>query len=613
MHILRALLKALDQLDEVIALIRRSHTVEVARDGLMELLDIDEVQARAILDMQLRRLAALERQRIIDDHAELARRIEDYTDILARPERQRTIVSDELAEIVERYGDEHRTRIEYFEGDMSAEDLGPEEDVVVTITRGGYAKRTKTDLYRSQRRGGKGVKGAQLRGEDVVEHFFTTTSHNWLLFFTNLGRVYRAKAYELPQGGRDAKGQHVARPARVPAGRADRPGPGRRPPRRPTSCSPPATAWSRRPVSPSTTRPAPGGLIAVNLREDDVLVGAGLASPEDDLLLVSRKGQSVRFRADDESLRPMGRATSGVTGMRFKDSDHLLAMSVVQAGTEPDVFVVFENGLAKRTPIGEYRLQGRGGTGIQVARVSGRGGDLVGALTVSPEDEIMVVMEKGKIVRSRVDEVRRTGRSTMGVRFATPDRDDAIVAVARNAEAADDEDDGVPSEQTVSAKAPKTPEVPSEHALGDSPDVPDWRAAAPGRAGGATSTTTSPTTQPTPTQPTPQSGSASAAAPNASAVKAPPTGATTPTAKPAAVRRPAPQRPTTRRVRLSVARVDPWSVMEISFLLSVTAGISLVSRDGCAVDGALGFNVFSDLDRMIPRHPSPRPPSRSRS
>lgn len=169
----------------------------------------------------------------------------------------------------------------------------------------------------------------------------------------------------------------------------------------------------------------------------------------------SRKGQSVRFRADDESLRPMGRATSGVTGMRFKDSDHLLAMSVVQAGSEPDVFVVFENGLAKRTPIGEYRLQGRGGTGIQVARVSDRGGDLVGALTVSPEDEVMVVMEKGKIVRSRVDEVRHTGRSTMGVRFATPDRDDAIVAVARNAEAADDEDDGVPSEQTDSSQGPE--------------------------------------------------------------------------------------------------------------------------------------------------------------
>jgi DNA gyrase subunit A len=455
MHILRALLKALDQLDEVIALIRRSHTVEVARDGLMELLDIDEVQARAILDMQLRRLAALERQRIIDDHDELARRIEDYTDILARPERQRSIVSEELAEIVDKFGDDRRTRIEFFEGDMSAEDLIPEEDVVVTITRGGYAKRTKTDLYRSQRRGGKGVKGAQLRGEDVVEHFFTTTTHHWLLFFTNLGRVYRAKAYELPEGGRDAKGQHVANLLAFQPGEqiaqvlaiSD-------------YTSDPYLVLATRNGLVKKTRlaeydsPRTGGLIAVNLRDDDILVGAGLASPDDDLLLVSRKGQSVRFRADDESLRPMGRATSGVTGMRFKGSDHLLAMSVVHAGSEPDVFVVFENGLAKRTPIDEYRTQGRGGLGIQIARLSDKGGDLVGALTVSPEDEVMVVMEKGKIVRSRVDEVRHTGRSTMGVKFATPDRGDAIVAVARNAETNDDEDDGVPSDETDSPGGP---------------------------------------------------------------------------------------------------------------------------------------------------------------
>ncbi len=448
-HILRGLLKALDRLDEVIALIRRSPTVEVARDGLMALLEIDEIQARAILDMQLRRLAALERQKIIDDHDELQRRIDDYTDILASPLRQRSIVSTELAEIVDKYGDERRTRIEFFEGDMSVEDLIPEEEVVVTITRGGYAKRTKTDLYRSQRRGGKGVKGAALRGEDVVEHFFTTTTHHWLLFFTNLGRVYRAKAYEIPEGGRDAKGQHVAnllafqpgeQIAQVLAVK--------------DYAQAPYLVLATRSGLVKKTRlteydsPRSGGLIAVNLREDDVLVGAGLASPEDDLLLVSRKGQSVRFQADDDRLRPMGRATSGVTGMRFKSGDRLLAMAVVQAGSEPDVFVVFENGLAKRTPIAEYRVQGRGGTGIQVAKVSDRGGDLVGALTVAPEDEVMVVMERGKIVRSRVDEIRHTGRSTMGVKFATPDAGDAIVAVARNAESVDEDDNGVPSEQS---------------------------------------------------------------------------------------------------------------------------------------------------------------------
>jgi DNA gyrase subunit A len=459
-HILRGYLKALDQLDAVIALIRASATVDIARTGLIELLDIDEVQANAILALQLRRLAALERQKIIDDHDELQERILDLQDILAKPERQRSIVSSELAEIVDKFGDERRTRIEFFEGDMSVEDLIPEEDVVVTITRGGYAKRTKTDLYRSQRRGGKGVRGASLRGEDVVEHFFTTTTHHWLLFFTNLGRVYRAKAYELPEGGRDAKGQHVANLMAFQPGEE-------------IAQVLAITDYQQAPYLVLATRaglvkktrlseydsPRTGGLIAVNLRDDDVLVGAGLAAAEDDLLLVSRKGQSVRFRADDEHLRPMGRATSGVTGMRFREGDRLLAMSVVQAGTEPDVFVVFENGLAKRTPIAEYRLQGRGGTGIQVAKLSDKGGDLVGALTVTAEDEVMVVMEKGKIVRSRVDEVRHTGRSTMGVKFATPDRGDAIVAVARNAEGSSEDDNGVPSDENIPVDGPGTDSV----------------------------------------------------------------------------------------------------------------------------------------------------------
>ncbi|HOF38139.1 MAG TPA: DNA gyrase subunit A [Dermatophilaceae bacterium] len=454
-HILRGYLKALDQLDAVIALIRASATVDIARTGLIELLDIDEVQANAILALQLRRLAALERQKIIDDHNEIEARILDLQDILAKPERQRSIVSTELAEIVDKFGDERRTRIEFFEGDMSVEDLIPEEDVVVTITRGGYAKRTKTDLYRSQRRGGKGVRGASLRGEDVVEHFFTTTTHHWLLFFTNLGRVYRAKGYELPEGGRDAKGQHVANLMAFQPGEE-------------IAQVLAITDYQQAPYLVLATRaglvkktrlseydsPRTGGLIAVNLRDDDVLVGAGLAAAEDDLLLVSRKGQSVRFRADDEHLRPMGRATSGVTGMRFRDGDRLLAMSVVQAGTEPDVFVVFENGLAKRTPIAEYRLQGRGGTGIQVAKLSDKGGELVGALTVTAEDEVMVVMEKGKIVRSRVDEVRHTGRSTMGVKFATPDRGDAIVAVARNAEGSSEDDNGVPSDENIPVDGP---------------------------------------------------------------------------------------------------------------------------------------------------------------
>ena len=442
-HILRGLLKALDALDAVIALIRASATVEVARDGLIEMLGIDEIQAQAILNMQLRRLAALERQKLIDRHDELQAMIDEFTDILASPQRQRTIVSEELTEIVAKFGDDRRTKIVPFDGDMSMEDLIPEDDVVVTITRGGYAKRTKVDLYRSQHRGGKGVKGASLRSDDIVEHFFITTTHRWLLFFTNLGRVYRAKSYELPEGSRDAKGQHVANLMAFQPGEQiaqvlalqD-------------YVTDPYLVLATRNGLVKKTRLSEydsnrsGGLIAINLRDGDELVGVGVASAADDLLLVSVKGQSVRFTADDDTLRPMGRSTSGVIGMKFRNGDHLLSMSVIEDGSDPDVFVVFENGLAKRTLASAYTAKGRGILGVKVAQLSDRGGDLVGALTVDEEDEVMVVMERGKIVRSRVDEVRRTGRNTMGVQFATPDKRDSIVAVARNADRGlDDETD----------------------------------------------------------------------------------------------------------------------------------------------------------------------------
>ncbi|MFE6968134.1 DNA gyrase subunit A [Isoptericola sp. NPDC057653] len=458
-HILRGYLKALDALDEVIALIRRSPDVEQARSGLMELLDVDEQQANAILALQLRRLAALERQKIIDEHDALQREIEDYKDILAKPERQRTIVQDELDDIVERYGDERRTTILPFDGDMSVEDLIPEEEVVVTITRGGYAKRTRSDNYRAQRRGGKGVRGAALREDDIVEHFFVTTTHHWLLFFTNLGRVYRAKGYELPEGGRDAKGQHVAnmlafQPGERIAQVLDLPD---------YEAADHLVLATRRGLVKKTrlgeyNSPRSGGLIAINLREDeqgnpDELVAARLVNADDHLILVSRKGQSIRFPADDDTLRPMGRATSGVTGMKFREDDELLNADVVTPGT--DLFVVTEGGFAKRTAIGEYRVQGRAGYGIKVANLVEARGDLVGALVTEADDEVLVIMERGKIVRSAVAEVNLTGRTTQGVTFAKPDRGDRIIAVARNVERrADDEsvsvDEQAADEQTTS-------------------------------------------------------------------------------------------------------------------------------------------------------------------
>ncbi len=439
-HIFRGYLKALDALDEVIALIRRSPDADEARTGLMALLDIDEVQANAILTLQLRRLAALERQRILDDYAKLETEIRGYREILGSPERQRTIVREELDEIVDRYGDERRTTILPFDGEVSVEDLIAEEEMVVTITRGGYAKRTRSDSYRAQRRGGKGVRGAQLREDDLVDHFFVTTTHHWLLFFTNLGRVYRAKAYELPEGGRDAKGQHVAnllafQPGEKIAQVLDL--------RDYEQAEFLVLATKRGLVK--KTRLAEydsnrsGGVIAINLREDDdglpdELVSARIVDSVNDLILVSRKGQSLRFTATDEALRPMGRATSGVTGMKFRADDELLAMDVVRE--EAFLFTVTEGGIAKRTAltVENYRVQGRGGLGIKVANLPEANGDLVGALVTDPEDEVLVIMERGKIVRSATSEVNATGRTTQGVIFAKPDNGDRIIAVARNIE-----------------------------------------------------------------------------------------------------------------------------------------------------------------------------------
>ena len=480
LHILQGLLTAIDALDAVIALIRRSPTTDEARSGLMGLLGVDEVQAEAILSLQLRRLAALERLKIQTEAEELRTRVADLRDIIASPERQRGIVSGELAEIVDKYGDERRTRIVPFDGEMSMEDLIPEEDVVVTITRSGYAKRTRTDSYRSQHRGGKGIRGATLREDDVVDHFFVTTTHRWLLFFTNYGRVYRAKGYELPEGGRDSKGQHVANLLAFQPGeeiaqvmelqdydQADY-----------------LVLATRRGLVKKTrlseyNSNRSGGVIAINLRQDeegnyDELVSARLLSTGQDLLLVSRAGQSLRFHADDDTLRPTGRATSGVTGMRFREDDYLLAMDVVDPSwQDADLFVVTEGGYAKRTNVVDYPVKGRGGLGVKVANLVEARGNLVGALVTDSGDEVLCIMASGKVVRSAVVEVSRTGRTTQGVTFAKPDAGDRIIAVARNTERdmeeAVDAADSAPSadsaDSTDQAQALQAPEGDT----GDSP------------------------------------------------------------------------------------------------------------------------------------------------
>jgi DNA gyrase subunit A len=443
-HILRGLVKALDALDEVIALIRASETVDVARSGLMDLLEIDEIQAQAILDMQLRRLAALERQKIIDELAEIEETIRDLEDILARPERQRQIVRDELGEIVEKYGDERRTRLVGYDGEVADADLIAVEDVVVTITRTGYAKRTKTDLYRAQKRGGRGVQGATLKQDDLVAHFFVCSTHDWLLFFTNKGRVYRAKAYELPEANRNARGQHVANllafqpeeqiaqvmhikdydaaPYLVLATKA-------------------GLVKKSRLTDFDSNRA--GGLIGINLRESDELVGAVLCSGDDDLLLVSAEGQSIRFTATDDALRPMGRATSGVTGMRFNSGDELLSLGVVREGTF--LLVATGGGYAKRTPIDEYPVQGRGGKGVLTLQYDRRRGTLVGALIVELDDELYAITTNGGVIRTTAKSVRKAGRQTKGVRLMNLGESGTLLAIARNAEEADDPDAGGPT------------------------------------------------------------------------------------------------------------------------------------------------------------------------
>jgi DNA gyrase subunit A len=450
-HILRGYLKALDALDAVIALIRKSPTVDEAKEGLIKLLVLDDIQAMAILNLQLRRLAALERQKIMDQAAEIELQIAEFKRILADEEVQRGIISTELTDIVEKYGDDRRTSIVPSEGDLRNEDLIPEEEIVVTVTRDGYVKRTRSDNYRSQNRGGKGIKGAKLRADDVVQHFLVTTTHHWLLFFTDKGRVYRAKGFEVVEAARDAKGQHIANllallPGESVAQILDV--------RNYAASEYLVLATGKGLVKKSkltdydTNRT--GGVFAIDLAVEkgkdgkatltdegqptylDAVVSAMLVNSDSEILLVSKAGMSLRFAANDASLRPTGRKTAGVKGLSLRTGDELLSAAVVS--DIGYVFVVTESGFAKRTEVSQYRVQNRGGIGIKVAKLTDERGGLTGGLIVDDGDEVLVIMEGGKVVRSSVDGVPAKGRDTMGVVFARPDEGDRILAIARNVE-----------------------------------------------------------------------------------------------------------------------------------------------------------------------------------
>jgi len=402
-HILRGYLKALDALDAVIALIRKSPTVDEAKEGLIKLLALDEIQAMAILNLQLRRLAALERQKIMDQAAEIELQIAEFTRILADEEVQRGIISFELTQIVEKYGDDRRTAIVPSEGDLRNEDLIPEEEIVVTVTRDGYVKRTRSDNYRSQNRGGKGIKGAKLRADDVVQHFLVTTTHHWLLFFTDKGRVYRAKGFEVTEAARDAKGQHIANllallPGESVAQILDV--------RNYAAAEYLVLATGKGLVKKSkltdydTNRT--GGVFAIDLAVEkakdgkpilndegqptylDAVVSAMLVNSDSEILLVSKAGMSLRFVANDASLRPTGRKTAGVKGLSLRTGDELLSAAVVS--DVGYVFVVTESGFAKRTEVSQYRVQNRGGIGIKVAKLTDERGGLTGGLIVDDGD-----------------------------------------------------------------------------------------------------------------------------------------------------------------------------------------------------------------------------------
>jgi len=427
-HVLEGLLIAIANLDEVIALIRASASAEVARSSLMERFGLSEIQAQAILDMQLRRLAALERQRIQDEHDELVVIIADLRDILADPSRVRTIIKDELADVRARFTDARRSRLVPDDGEMTHEDLIPVGEVVITLSRAGYIKRTPIDAFRTQRRGGRGVRGAEMKEDDLVSVLLTCSTHDTLLFFTNRGRVYRIKAYQVPEKQRSAKGVYVAnvpglaleadeQVARVlPLASFD-----------PDRFLVFATAQGTVKRTSLDAFDSPRSvLIALKLNDGDELIGVTVTGGDDDLMLVSRRGSAIRFHESD--VRPMGRTAAGVRGMRLGDDDAVLAMS--HARDEDFLLVVTDRGFGKRTPISAYPTQRRGGLGVLTARITEARGHLAGGLVVPYEAEILLVTDAGTVIRMDLADVRPMGRATQGVSLMRADDDARVVGVA---------------------------------------------------------------------------------------------------------------------------------------------------------------------------------------
>jgi DNA gyrase subunit A len=427
-HILAGLRKAVEHLDIVIRLIRQAESPEAAKDALMSRLELSEIQARAILDMRLQRLTQLERHKVVEEHEQTLALIEELKGILASDAKLMAIIRRELLEIKEEYGDARRTEIVTETTELTIEDLLADEEMVVTITRSGYIKRTHVEAYRSQRRGGKGVTGMETKEEDIVEDLFIASTHSYLLFFTTLGKVHWLKVHEIPEGGRQAKGKAMVNLLSL----------GER--ETVATCVPVrdfaaggfvlfATKQGKvkKTALEAYSHPRAGGIQAIGLEAGDSVITARRTDGQREVMIATKLGMIIRF--SEEEVRPMGRAAAGVNGIEVEDGDEVISADVVQEGVT--ILTVTERGFGKRTPLEEYRLQGRAGKGIIDIKTGGRNGNVVAMLQVRDGDDILVVTTKGKMIRFHAADVSAQGRNTWGVRIIELDADDRVGSVAR--------------------------------------------------------------------------------------------------------------------------------------------------------------------------------------
>lgn len=480
-HVVEGLLVALDHIDEVIAVIRASESADAARGALMERFTLSEIQSQAILDMQLRRLAALERQKLQDEYDDLMRIIDDLMDILADPTRVQTIIIEEMTEIRDKFSDPRRSRIIPDDGEMTVEDLIPVTDVVVTLTQGGYIKRTPQEVFRTQKRGGVGVRGTSMRDDDIVSVLLTCSSHDHLLFFTSTGRMHRIKTYLVPEKSRDAKGVYVANVTGLALEPDEK-----------VAAVLPMKAFGdqerfvtfatrngtvkRTPLedfdSPRST------LIAINLADDDELIGVAITSGDDDIVLVSKGGKAIRFHETDA--RSMGRNAGGVRGMRLTaEGDAVLSMSSVEQATDSYLLVVTRSGYGKRTPVQRFRIQGRGGQGLKAIKLVGDR-EVAGALVVPFEGEILLMTNTGTVIRMDVADIAPKGRDVQGVRVMRPGDDAEVVGIALVVDN-DDEDDERPTrpDDEVIEDDDETSDEASDESADETPDDDDVVTEAP--------------------------------------------------------------------------------------------------------------------------------------